>query len=348
MFDVVRRGYDRDQVEVALGRLDADLAAVAAERDQASIKVEILSRQLDTGRSDSQAAAEAAARVRSECDGLRVQVAELSTIPHTVDGMSERLQQMVRIAQDEVHEMRSRATTNASHVLGLAQAEADELRERSANERREFEAERTTSQESLRAQLAESKERLDQLRKDSDGQKARFDSELAERRSVAEEALAGELQEKRDAFLQDLASHRSAQSAEAARIVDAAAQEARNLVADAATEARRLQNHARNEVSAAQQELDGLRTLQHQVSEQLTSVRALLDWTLPRITTNGSRPPAPAAAGPAGPDPDEPRPAEPARPPSGSAPRPRPTAAAPDVRARPPGPVIPAVAAPTR
>lgn len=318
-----------------------------------------LSRQLDVSRSDAQAAAEAAARVRNERDGLRAQVADLSTIPHTVDGMSERLQQMVRIAQDEVNDMRSRATGNASHVLSLAQAEADELRERSANERREFEAERSQSQEALRAQLAESKERLDQLRKDSDGQKARFESELAERRAVAEEAMAGEMAEKRDALLRDLASHRSAQSAEAAHIVDAAAHEARSLVADAGTEARRLQTGARNEVAAAQQELDGLRTLQHQVSEQLNSVRALLDWTLPQILTNGTRRPAtdspvPATDGTAEMRPDEPRPAEPVRQAPAGTPRPRPAGqnpAASDIRARNSGPVpvVPAVGvAPTR
>lgn len=288
VFDVVRRGYDRDQVEDVLNGLSADLAVISGERDRKSEKLAQLVRQLEMSRTDAQSAAEAAARARNERDSLRAQVAELSTVPHTVDGMSERLQQMIRIAQDEVHDMRSRATANASHVLSLAQAEANELRERSALERQEFESERAKSEEALRSQLEESRERLDQLRQDSDGQKARYESELAERRSVAEKALAEEMDQMREAVVRELADQRAAQATEAVRIIDAAGQEARNVVAEAAEQARRLGSDAHAEVAAAKQELDELRGLSHQVSEQLTSVRALLDWTLPKVVPNGT------------------------------------------------------------
>jgi len=283
-FSVVRRGYDRAQVDDRLARLTAELEAAAAGRNAAVEDVRTLTRQRDASRNEAQTARSASNELRAEVERLRTQVSELSIIPHTVDGMSERLQQMVRIAQEEVNELRRRATASATQVLTLAQAEADELRDRSVTERREFEEERRAAEESLRAQLDETQTRLDQLRHDSDGQMARLDAELAERRARAEQGLAAEIDEQRTSMQQELAALEARHKEEAARILDVANQDARTRVAEATNEAQRVRAEARNDVSAAQQELEELRVLQHQISEQLTSVRALLDWTLPKIS----------------------------------------------------------------
>ena len=288
-FSVVRRGYDRAQVDNRLSRLLAELDAAAAGRNAAVEDVRTLTRQRDASRNEAQAARAANTEARAELERLRAQVSELSIIPHTVDGMSERLQQMVRIAQDEVNDMRSRATTGSAQVLTMAQAEADELRERSLTERREFEEERRAAEESLRAQLDETQTRLDQLRHDSDGQMARLDAELGERRQRAEQALAADIDEQRTSMQSELATLEARHREEAARILEKANQDARNRLAEATSEAQRVRNESRNDVVAAQRELEELRVLQHQISEQLTSVRALLDWTLPKITSSEGR-----------------------------------------------------------
>lgn len=285
-FSVVRRGYDRAQVDERLSRLTAELDAAAAGRNAAVEDVRTLTRQRDASRGEAQAARSAGNELRSEVERLRAQVAELSIIPHTVDGMSERLQQMVRIAQEEVNDMRARATASATQVLTLAQAEADELRERSIAERREFEEERRAAEESLRAQLDETQTRLDQLRHDSDGQMARLDAELADRRSRAEQGLAAEIEEQRTKMQNELAALEARHKEEAARILEVANQDARNRLADATNEAQRVRAESRSDVAVAQRELEELRGLQHQISEQLTSVRALLDWTLPQISAS--------------------------------------------------------------
>src|SRR5689334_19764014 len=225
-FAVVRRGYDRAQVDEQIDMLSTQLRTAIAARKSAASEVDVLSRRLEASIGDVQAARSDSAQRRAEVDKLRAQVAELSTIPHTVDGMSERLQQMVRIAQDEVNDMRQRATSSAAHVLALAQAEADELRERSEKERHEFETERRSAQEAARRE-------------------------------------------------------------DAGRILESAAQQARAQLADAGAESQRVRAEARQEVAAAQRELEELRSLQHQVSEQLTAVRALLDWTLPQMPGSG-------------------------------------------------------------
>ncbi len=282
-FAVVRRGYDRAQVEASFDKLATELDTAVSARDAARDELRSLARQLDASRTEVQETRATVTSTQAEVERLSAQVSELSTIPSTVDGMSERLQQMVRIAQDDANDMRSRATTNAAQVLTLAQAEADELRERSRTERQAFETERRTAEESLREQLEESRVQLEHLRNDRDGQIARLDAELAQRRALAEKELATEMEERRAAILDELGVQESRRRAEAIRILDVASEEARTHVAEATTQAQRIRAEAQSNVGDAHRELDELRALQHRVSEQLTSVRALLDWTLPRI-----------------------------------------------------------------
>jgi hypothetical protein len=291
-FAIVRRGFDRAQVEDRLSKLLAERDSAHTARQNAVAERERISRELDVSRGETRAARAELAETRAEVDRLAGQVAELSTIPSTVDGMSDRLQQMVRVAQDEVNDMRARATRGAAQILSMAQAEADELRESSRAERRTFEAEQRSAQEELRARLEESRSQLAALREESDGARARLDAEMAERRAHDEQALAAELADRREIMLADLATQERRQREEAQRIVDAASARARALVAEAAAESDRTRSQMREQVGRANEELEQLRALQHQVAEQLAGVRSLLDWTLPRIN-----PPTGAPAG---------------------------------------------------
>jgi hypothetical protein len=283
-FPVVRRGYDRAQVEERLGKLLAERDAAHAARQSALADLERLSRELDVSRGETRAARTELNEARAEAERLAAQVSELSTIPSSVDGMSDRLQQMVRVAQDEVNDMRARATRGAAQILSMAQAEADELLENSRQQRREFEDEQHKAQDELRVRLEESRTRLAQMREEADGQRARLDAELAERRAHEEQALASDIAERRDVLMAELGTQEKRQREEAQRIVDAASTQARALLAEAAAEAERSRTSLRDQVTRAQDELEQLRALQHQVAEQLTGVRSLLDWTLPRVT----------------------------------------------------------------
>jgi cell division septum initiation protein DivIVA len=282
-FSAARRGYDRTQVDAQLDMLSTRLRRANSARDSAFAQVRALSRKLEAGIGDIQSARAVSKQHRAEAEALHGQVAALSTIPHTVDGMSERLQQMARIAQDEVNDMRRRATTSAAHVLTVAQAEADELRARSEAERHEFETEWQAAQDELRNQLEESRKRLEHLRNESDGQLARLDAELNSRTAATDQQLGVEMQERRSAMLAALAHHETVQREDAGRILASAAQQARAQLAEAGTESQRVRAEARHGVARAQWELDELSALQHQVSAQLTAVRALLDWTLPQM-----------------------------------------------------------------
>src|SRR5689334_11785934 len=272
-FAIVRRGFDRAQVEERFSKLLAERDSAHTARQNAVADRERISRELDVSRGETRAARAELAETRAEVDRLAGQVAELSTIPSTVDGMSDRLQQMVRVAQDEVNDMRARATRGAAQILSMAQAEADELRESSRAERRTFEAEQRSAQEELNARLDETRTQLAALREESDGARARLDAEIAERRATDEQALAAELADRREIMLEDLGTQERRQREEAQRIVDAASARARALVAEAVAETDRTRSQTREQVGRATEELDQLRALQHQVAEQLAGVR---------------------------------------------------------------------------
>ena len=102
-FSAARRGYDRTQVDAQLHMPFTQLRTATSARQSALAQVEALARKLEAGIGEIQSARAVSTQQRAEADELHGQVAALSTIPHTVDGMSERLQQMTRIAQDEVN-----------------------------------------------------------------------------------------------------------------------------------------------------------------------------------------------------------------------------------------------------
>src|SRR3954467_7260548 len=78
-FDVVRRGFDRAQVEEALDRAEADLKVVTADRD-AMIRAE--------------------AEARAEARALRGELDRMVRTPLEVDGVSARLQHLLRLAEE--------------------------------------------------------------------------------------------------------------------------------------------------------------------------------------------------------------------------------------------------------
>ena len=78
-FDVVRKGYDRDQVHETLAGLDADLRVALADRDAAVARSADLARQLQA--------------LHGEVEQLRRRAASASQ--PTYENMSERIANML-------------------------------------------------------------------------------------------------------------------------------------------------------------------------------------------------------------------------------------------------------------
>jgi cell division septum initiation protein DivIVA len=102
-FEVVRRGYDQGQVDAHLRRLDAEVSILVTDRDAALAQAVQLAKELDE------------ARVRAET--LRSQVRTLATPSQSPLGTTERIRSMLRLAEDEVSEMRAGAESEARRTL---------------------------------------------------------------------------------------------------------------------------------------------------------------------------------------------------------------------------------------
>ena len=299
-FEVVRRGYDQEQVEAHLRRLDAEMRILATDRDAAVDQSAQLTRELD----DSRARAER----------LRAQVRTLVSPQQSVQGMSERMRSMLRMAEDEVAEMLQRANNEvtknlhdaeqkAAGIVEEARAEADAIRMQSKAEaeaaeeadtrrRAELEAAESAHHERLAAgretaerEIAEARARLAAEQKehaeastlaDADAERRRSDawteSENLRRQVEADFRIAMD-QRRKEALTaltaEQLATRTATEEmrerahAEGRRMVEAAQQEAARIVADARAAVGRLREQRQRivaQLAASRADLDQLVT----------------------------------------------------------------------------------------
>src|SRR6476661_5961699 len=93
-FAVVRRGYDPDAVEAYLRRLDAQVQILAADRDAAVEQSRQMGVELEA--------------CRGRVERLRGQVSALSEPGLITDTASDRVRSMLRLVEDDIHELPSR------------------------------------------------------------------------------------------------------------------------------------------------------------------------------------------------------------------------------------------------
>ncbi|OMQ14043.1 hypothetical protein A7K94_0219400, partial [Modestobacter sp. VKM Ac-2676] len=119
-FDVVRKGYDREQVHETLSGMDADLRVAIADRDAAVARSSDLARQLQA--------------LHGEVESLRRRAASASA--PTFENMGERISNMLRLAEEEAAEIRRAAQEDAAQLQAAVAAEVEAVRERITGEER--------------------------------------------------------------------------------------------------------------------------------------------------------------------------------------------------------------------
>src|SRR4051812_32371710 len=172
-FDIMKRGYSRVQVEEHLERLDGELRLLAADRDAAVSQAADLARQLEQS--------------RSEIDSLRGQVERLALPPTTLEGLSERLQRMLRLAQDEAAETKARAEAEAEHIRAKAETDANALRARYEEMLRGLDTRRAEMEAEHRDVIAKATAEAAAITKTAQDERAKLDSESNQRRAQIEE-----------------------------------------------------------------------------------------------------------------------------------------------------------------
>ncbi|ASO19029.1 cell division septum initiation protein DivIVA [Actinoalloteichus hoggarensis] len=284
-FETVRRGgYNRAQVDEHLERLDTDLRILAADRNAALSQATDLARQLEGA--------------RAEAETLHAQVERLSQPPTSLEGMSERLQRMLRLAQEEANEIRARAESDVAEIKAQSEAEIAELRNHydrliteNENRRQEMETEHRTVLENANREaertVTEARNEAGRLVADADRARKAADDEAEARRVKVDEDFEIAMSARRTDAMRALAEQEAHSKAEAERRVREATHEANRRLQEATGESHRRVREATEEsnrrVSKAQNQVETLRKHRARLAEQVRSINALLADSLPLI-----------------------------------------------------------------
>ena len=298
-FEVVRKGYDQAQVEAHLRRLDADVRILTTDRDAALDQAAQLNRELD----DS----------RARADRLRAQVRTLVSPQQSVQGMSERMRSMLRLAEDEVAEMLARAETEVNRRVREAEQKAEQIVADAQNEvatvrlavradaetaerqraelRAALEADRLASAQAIaeadaaaehertrlrteqESELRAAAEKLAAATAEAEQARAQAWSESEARRALVEEDFFIAMDQRRKEALTALVAEQESTRRITAEMRASAAAEARSLVEDARRTAAQI-------VADAQRRVAELVALRGRLAEQLDGTRAVLASTV--------------------------------------------------------------------
>ncbi|MGQ0574372.1 MAG: hypothetical protein ACT4RN_09230 [Pseudonocardia sp.] len=280
-FEVVRRGYDQRQVDGHLSRIDAEIRILIADRNAALEQATQLGRELDES--------------RARAERLRAQVRTLVNSPTSVPGMSERMRSMLRLAEDEVNDMLTQATTEsarrrreaeqeAAEIRSTALAEAERAAAQDARRRADCEAECVAAVEAMAAEHRAATANNEAERSASRARIARADEDA--RLTVAEERAAWEM---RKALVEeDFALAMDQRRARAIAELEAGRTETyrRNadMIATAQEQSKRTvtvaEEYARRTVAEAQRRVAEFTASRERVAAQLAEARSILQEAL--------------------------------------------------------------------
>ncbi|MGH3760136.1 MAG: chromosome segregation protein [Gemmatimonadales bacterium] len=276
-FDITKRGYSRIQVEEHLEQLDGQLKLLAADRNAAAAQAAELTAQLEVA--------------RTTVDDLRGQVERLSMPPTTMAGLSERLQRMLRLAQEEREEVNAKARAEAEHIRADAEADATRLRRQYEKQLEELDERRNAMEAEHRGVLEKARADAAEITATAEAERAKLDAEAEQRRTTVEEDFEIAMASRRTESMRALAEQEATSKAEAERRVREATEEANRRRHDAITEStarlqeatdeahrrvREATEESNRRISHAAQRVNALRQLRTRVAEQLASARDLV------------------------------------------------------------------------
>jgi colicin import membrane protein len=243
-FDVVRHGFDRNQVRQHISSLESNLRLLNADRDSALSQVSNLSSQLD--------------EARTEIAQLRARVDELCKPAKISDDVHDRLRVMVNVAKAEAAEITARAQSVAEQTWTNTQRAATVLR----NRYEALLAELDQQQAELRSAHASS---MDRAMAEAD----QIVADVQQRRELLGEAAEAEYQRIEREFHDEMTRRRADLDQEVAQRHEASVTEAERMVREATEEANRR-------TEWADQKMRDLAALRDTVSDRLRQTSQLL------------------------------------------------------------------------
>jgi hypothetical protein len=160
-FEIVLRGFDRQQVIDHVEALKTRVATIGTERDAALQRAADVTEQLEHLRREAAEAAAQVDRLRGEAAEAAAQVDRLQRSPLTA--ATARIQRMLQMAEDEAAELQISTEQETTSLLESTRAEADQLLHETIQRCERLEAE---AQRRCQAAEAESAARCQQAELD--------------------------------------------------------------------------------------------------------------------------------------------------------------------------------------
>lgn len=259
-FDVARRGYHRGQVDEYLDRLEQSLAVAQAHQEAAQ--------------SDRNAAAQRVAVLEQELSEARRKLTE-SERP-TYAGLGARVEQMLRLAEEEAEQIRQAALTQTSAARTQAETLLEQAQSRAAQAEREFEQALEARRRQADEEGAEHRLQVEQRLQAAESRIAAAETVAQQRIAAAHaeaERLVGEATDRAERLRHDAEQH-------AAALVQAARHDGERLMIDARGEADAIVMEARAQADRRRRESDAeiadLLDRRDSINEQLSSLREVL------------------------------------------------------------------------
>lgn len=124
-FEIVLRGFDRQQVIDHVNALKARVASIGAERDAALQRAADINEQFENLRREALEATRQIDRLRREAAESATEIDRLQRSPLTA--ATARIQRMLQMAEDEAAELATTAERETTALRESARAEADRL-----------------------------------------------------------------------------------------------------------------------------------------------------------------------------------------------------------------------------
>ena len=151
-FEIVLRGFDRQQVIDHVEALKTRVATIGAERDAALQRAADLSEQFENLRREAVEATTQVERLRREAEQAATQVDRLERSPLTA--ATARIPRMLQRAEDEAAELQISAEQETTSLRESARAEADALLHETTQRCKRLEAESERRRQTAEAESA--------------------------------------------------------------------------------------------------------------------------------------------------------------------------------------------------
>ncbi|MDQ4102332.1 MAG: hypothetical protein M3186_00930 [Actinomycetota bacterium] len=159
-FEIVLRGFDRQQVIDHVNALKARVATLGTERDAALQRAADLNDSVEQLRQETADVNRQLDRLRQEATDAAAEVDRLQRSPLTA--ATARIQRMLQMAEDEAAELRNSVENEAGSVRESARAEADRLLEETRRQCARMEAESRNLRQTTEAETATRRKQVQQ------------------------------------------------------------------------------------------------------------------------------------------------------------------------------------------